>query len=299
MFSLAHLSDPHLPLLPGAAPLLGLTGKQVLSRLAWQRRRRRITDEAVLDALALDLGAAAPDHIVVTGDLVNLGTLREMSAASGWLARLGPVAKISVVPGNHDCLAGSEGLAKWAAWMGEDRTSEAVFPFLRRRGQMAMIGLCSGVPTPMFLASGFLGAAQLERAAHMLAEAGSAGLFRVVLIHHPPLMGDGGRRKALRDRAALCAVLQAHGAELVLHGHHHGARVASLAGPDGPIPVIGVPSASAGVARPELGGWHLHRIERAGDFWRVQSVARGYDPHAGRFEQVGAWATEIGISRSA
>jgi len=297
MFSLAHLSDPHLPLPPGGAPWAGLTGKQMLSRLAWHRKRRHITREPVLAALGADLAQHAPDHIAVTGDLVNLAAPVEIAAARRWLETLGSSRSVSVVPGNHDRLR-QTGLGAWAGWMGDGHPACA-FPFLRRRGEIAIIGLCSGLPTPMFMASGRLGSAQLDSFATLLADAGRENLFRVVLIHHPPVIGNGGRRKALRDRAALSATLRRLGAELVLHGHHHQARLTSLSGRFGPIPIIGVPSASAGVARPELGGWNLHRIARSEAGWTLTTILRRYDTMSQHFEQAGAWRMELGINRSA
>ena len=46
--------------------------------------------------------AAEPDHIAVTGDLVNLALDDEVEAARGWLETVGPPDLVSVVPGNHD-----------------------------------------------------------------------------------------------------------------------------------------------------------------------------------------------------
>ncbi len=300
MFSLAHLSDPHLPLPPGGVPWTALTGKQMLSRLAWLRKRRHITQAPVLATLAEDLARHAPDHIAVTGDLVNLGTPTEIDAARVWLQTLGSPENVSIVPGNHDCLrrTAGHGLGAWAAWRG-DEAPTCGSPFLRRRGEVAIIGLCSGLPTPMFLASGRLGAAQLDDAARLLDQAGQEKLFRIVLIHHPPVIGDGGGRKALRDRAEMGAVLRRRGAELVLHGHHHRARLTSLPGPCGRVPIIGVPSASAGVARPELGGWNLYRIARSDAGWTLTTILRRYDTISRHFKQAGEWCMEISINRSA
>jgi hypothetical protein len=65
------------------------------------------------------------------------------------------------------------------------------------------------------------------------------------------------------------------GCELVLHGHNHRSEVARIGGPAGPIPVIGVTSASAapdskyGRAR-----WHLIRIEREAAGWRFDVELR-------------------------
>src|SRR3546814_16123015 len=60
------------------------------------------------------------------------------------------------------------------------------FPFVRFRGPVAIVGLSSAQPTPLFCAHGTLGTAQLDRLAGMLRRLGAAGHFRVVLLHHPP-----------------------------------------------------------------------------------------------------------------
>ena len=70
-FTLAHLSDPHLPPLPEAR-LRDLAGKRALGYLNWTRNRHKYHRREVLDALVADMQAQRPDHIAVTGDLVNL-----------------------------------------------------------------------------------------------------------------------------------------------------------------------------------------------------------------------------------
>src|SRR5438445_268944 len=80
-FTLAHLSDPHLPPLP-AARLRDLASKRALGYLNWTRNRHKYHRREVLDALVADIRAQAPDHIAVTGDLVNLAL--EAEAADGF-----------------------------------------------------------------------------------------------------------------------------------------------------------------------------------------------------------------------
>src|ERR1700728_216375 len=83
-FTLAHLSDRHLPPLP-AARLGDLAGKRALGYLNWKRNRRKFHRRDVLDALVSDIRAQAPDHIAVTGDLVNLALEAEFAPARVWL----------------------------------------------------------------------------------------------------------------------------------------------------------------------------------------------------------------------
>lgn len=299
-FALAHLSDPHLPIPAGALrPLTQLAGKRSLAYLGWLRNRAGAVPQ---EALLADLAAHGADHVAVTGDLTNLALPGEFAAARDWLARLGPPARVTAIPGNHDAtvpVPAEQGVGLWRPWMADDAPAEGDpprFPFLRRRGPVALIGLSSAVSTPPGSAAGWLGADQLARLPALLEAAGREGLFRVVLVHHPPLPGRGGWRRALRDRDALRDVLARCGAELVLHGHHHAVLRGELAGPAGPIPVLGAPLALRTSHR-ELAGWHLHRIARDGGAaggWRLVTAIHAWNPDAGAFRNVRAWALRVG-----
>lgn len=89
MTVLAHVSDVHLGPLPPFRTA-DLIGKRALGYVNWKRNRERIYSDAVRDALMVDLAAKAPDHIVVTGDLVNLALDGEFDNALAWLRALGP-----------------------------------------------------------------------------------------------------------------------------------------------------------------------------------------------------------------
>ena len=169
------------------------------------------------------------DHIAVTGDLTHLGLPQEFREAATWLARLGKPEAITVVPGNHDAYVREswrETFAQWSAYMrgdgaGETNGPDDAFPSLRIRREVALIGLSTARPSAPFLATGRLGERQLQRLDRMLAQTAGSGLFRVVLLHHPPAAHTVRWRKSLLDGAALRDVLARHGAELVLHGHAH------------------------------------------------------------------------------
>src|SRR5271167_156697 len=100
-FTLAHLSDPHLPPLP-EPKLSELLGKRALGYLNWTRNRHLYHRRDVLDALVSDLQAQQPDHIAVTGDLVNLALEAEFAPARAWLEGVGAPDRVTVIPGNHD-----------------------------------------------------------------------------------------------------------------------------------------------------------------------------------------------------
>ena len=275
MFVLAHLSDLHLAAPPRPAQLLSKRG---LGFINWQRKRKKIHRPEVLDALTSDLKTQRFDHIAVTGDLVNLALPEEYRRSRAWLTALGAPRDVTVVPGNHDVYV--RGAEQWPAefWGDYIRGDDGVqrFPFLRRRGQVALIALSTGVPTAPLVATGRLGDRQLARLADALDQ--TRRLFRVVLIHHPPASPLRRFLRRLTDASALRQVLAAKGTELLLHGHDHRSSLVWLDGPDGKkIPALGVPSASAAARHggEDAAAYHLITIdETAAKTWRCTMVAR-------------------------
>lgn len=289
-FRIAHLSDPHLP--PPDLPLGRLSAKQWLSMAAWRRKRHRHRPE-ILSKIAEDVAAAAPDHVVLTGDLTNFATEAEYQAAARWLGQFGDAGAVTVSPGNHDALTGSFGagrFAPWAPWLGD--TNELRFPMVRKRGPVAIVNLCSALPTALHKAQGRVGEDQAGRLADELRRAGEDGMFRVVLLHHPLTRGVVARRAELVDHASVGAILREAGAELVLHGHAHAASLASIEGPGSSIPVLGVPSASAAPGHGEAARWHMIEIDGPGAH-AVQVVARGLQAD-GTVGELGRYALVTG-----
>jgi 3',5'-cyclic AMP phosphodiesterase CpdA len=275
MFVLAHLSDPHLAPLPRPR-LLELLSKRGLGYINWLRKRRSIHRAEVLAALVADLKERHPDHIAVTGDLINLSLTNEFAPARDWLGALGHPHDVTIVPGNHDSyVRQAVGSAErhWDGFMRGDLGES--FPFVRKRGPLALVGLSTSQPTLPLAATGGLHGDQLARLGEVLPKLKREQMFRVVLIHHPPTEGAHHFRR-LTNAGALRDVLRAHGAELVLHGHHHEASLHWLPGPQIRIPVVGVPSASGAPGRhDEPAGYNLYEIEGAWGAWRCTMVTRG------------------------
>jgi 3',5'-cyclic AMP phosphodiesterase CpdA len=278
-FSLAHLSDPHLPPLPRPRPF-ELAGKRMLGYLNWTRNRHRYHRRDVVDVLMSDLQAQVPDHIAVTGDLVNLALEAEFEPALAWLESVGQPERVTVVPGNHDAYvrATRDRFAEiFASYLAGDGApdNETLFPALRRRGPVALIGVSSAVPTPPLMATGWLGRSQMDALERVLAGLAAEQLFRILLIHHP--LRSSARAKRLTDSAELMTLLKQYGVELVLHGHDHVHSTIWVEGPNGAsIPAIGVPSASA-LAHGHYpdAAYNLFSIARDGDGWRCLQMVRG------------------------
>ena len=279
-FTLAHLSDPHLPPLP-AARLRDLMGKRALGYLNWTRNRHKYQRRDVLDAVVSDMHGQAPDHIAVTGDFVNLALDAEFAPARTWLDSVGGPDHVSIVPGNHDAYVGATRHRfeeTFGDYLGGDDAAGngSTFPFLRRRGPLALIGVSSAVPTPPLMATGWLGRDQLNALDRLLVRLSTEPLFRVLLIHHP--LRSHSRAKRLTDSPELCALLKRHGVELILHGHDHIHSTMWIDGPDKAIPAIGVPSASAlAHGRYPAAAYNLFSIARDGNAWRCRQTVRGID----------------------
>jgi 3',5'-cyclic AMP phosphodiesterase CpdA len=278
-FLLAHVSDPHLAPLPQPR-LVELIGKRATGFINWRRKRQAIHQAEVLARIVADLKAQRPDHIAVTGDLVNLALPAEYQPARAWLDALGSPADVTLVPGNHDAYVRSgvaASLTHWGEFMRGDEAVVAVrFPFLRRRGPLALIGVSTSIPSLPLLAIGRVGTDQLQRLETLLDESAREGLYRVVLIHHPPTSKRSHYLKRLTDGPKLREVLVRHGAELVIHGHNHRRQTVWLDGPQGRVPAIGVPSASeAPPGEHDPAGYNLYRIDGERGAWRCEVVTRG------------------------
>lgn len=278
-FTLAHLSDPHLPPLP-AARLRDLASKRALGYLNWTRNRHKYHRREVLDALVADIKAQQPDHIAVTGDLVNLALEAEFAPSRAWLESVGESRHVTVIPGNHDAYVRAtkhRAVEAWGDYLRDDAGGETgAFPFVRRRGPVALIGVSTAVPTLPLMATGKLGGRQLQALDATLAQLASEQAFRVLLVHHP--LHSRSRMKRLTDSRQLRALIRQHGVELVLHGHDHIHSTMWLEGPGGEIPAVGVPSASAiAHGRYPAAAFNLFSIERADGAWRIEQTVRGID----------------------
>jgi 3',5'-cyclic AMP phosphodiesterase CpdA len=304
--TLAHISDVHLGPIAGFHPRYWNL-KRGLGFLNWHRGRRFVHQLGVADAIAADALAQNPDHIAVTGDLANIGLPAEYEAALSWLGALGDPRQVSVVPGNHDIytarLHGASCIERWAPFMTSDawggammRGGDQGFPFVRRVGPVALVGLNSAVPTPPFVAAGRVGARQLAVLGATLERLREHGLIRVVLIHHPPLTGQAPPRRGLEDALEFERVLLRHGAELVLHGHNHRDMLAWRQWSSGHVPVIGVASGSAGRKHgtEPLARYNLLRLSREAGDVHIECRTRGLAEAGGRIVELSRRTLEPG-----
>lgn len=284
VFTLAHLSDAHIGPLPRARRR-DLIGKRITGYINWKRGRSTAHDMDVLAAVVTDMLDRAPSHVAMTGDIMNIGLPGEFPLAEAWLSTLGePGRDVSFVAGNHDAYTRGSlpTLARtFAPWTVSEDTGRPGYPFIKVRGGVALIGLCSGVPRAPFIASGRLGETQREALERLLREAGARNLTRVVMLHHPPRITDPGGHigRGLSDHQAFARIIGRVGAELIIHGHNHKLFVDHIRGPNGRVPIVGVPSASAVKGNPRnRAGYHLFSFEGAGAAAKITARARGLLP---------------------
>ena len=187
---------------------------------------RPMTDTSARLSMALEKVAAmevAPSFIVVTGDLSNHGELVSYQALKGLMA---PVTlPIVYTLGNHDDPAhAAEGLLGRAGDDGPWDSDQVI-------NGVHIIALDTSVP-------GRVGGALTEAQFEFLAEAlgRSPDLPKLLMIHHPPTMGDDTPEHDLgpEDSQKLGEMIRDSGVRAILCGHIHQSRVTVWHG----IPVV-------------------------------------------------------------
>ncbi len=226
----AHISDLHVPA-PDGVRITRLLGKRLTGWANLRLRRAALHRTDTLRAVIAEIARDPPDHVVVTGDLTNLSLESEFEAAKDVLSGLGlPADRVSIIPGNHDSYTGgSYRDRRFQRYFLDHTTSdlepgEGGFPFVRIRGELAIVGLTSAVPRAPFVASGSVGPAQLGALRRIVARPDVRERQVVVLVHHPPVAHRSRVRQALGGlEDADLLIDEIHGLPriMVLHGHLH------------------------------------------------------------------------------
>jgi 3',5'-cyclic AMP phosphodiesterase CpdA len=282
MFRLAHISDVHLGPLP-AVTYRDLASKRMVGYVNWQRNRRHLLHDGVLGSIVEDITATGVDHLAVTGDLVNLALDSEIELARMWLEALGLPHDVSVVPGNHDAYvpgAFDKACKSWGAWMSGDGcdapADRHAFPYMRVRGNVALIGVSTARATAPFMANGFFREPQARRLGVLLDEAKARGLFRLVMIHHPPVRNVVPQHKRLFGIATFHKAMAKHGVDLVLHGHSHDPSLHWIGDRRHRVPVVGVAAGGQGIGGAHAAAqWNLLEIDGEPEKWAVRLTRRG------------------------
>ena len=288
-FSLAHFSDIHLGPLPPGAAWGDFRTKRLLGAVSWHWNRRTIHDPNIANALRDDILASVPDHVAFTGDGVNIGSPREFPPLLDWMQQFGPPDFLSFVPGNHDAYVKTnltKTLDVLKPYMAGDMRADQMFPYVRLRRNVALIGLNSAIPRGFRSAEGLLGKAQLEALRVRLTELKAKGFYRLIMIHHPPRLGIASKRRGLIDAPQLSQLLGEAGAELIIHGHNHRSEMHWLDHGQARIPTIGVPSGTmSGTIYPAE--WNQYTVTRVAGRWHTEISVRRWNAAKQSFQPAG------------
>lgn len=292
MIRIAHVSDLHVLSRTSAQWRSIIFNKRLTGYANLVLRRGRVHRREYLVAV-LSAAAAQADHLVVTGDVTNLALEHEYEEARTLLDEAAERAEVTVVPGNHDIYLPSTHRRRrfphhFDRFLQSDLPQLARdlpagrFPCVKLRGRVAIIALSSGVPRPPFVASGYVGHAQLEAFETVLAHPEVQRRTSIVLIHHPPVDTRPGitqLRDGLVDAAAFRSSLARLSRGLVLFGHLHVRVRCGLPTPSGKLDVIG--ASGAALDHPDSSvraGFNLYEFDDGG----LASVeAHVIDPRTG------------------
>jgi 3',5'-cyclic AMP phosphodiesterase CpdA len=180
-------------------------------------------------------------HVVITGDITDTGSRRQLENAWRALSMLNNIKKLSVVPGNHDdsftrdLVIRSYQRRKKGGRTGFNTTFQSLFPgnklwypYVKNISEkVAIVGLdsteeCRDISN---LARGRIGWRQLFRLEVVLKKLEREKRLAVVLLHHHPFELDGRLDKSqlacLIDAKDFLKVVKRPCVVLVLFGHKH------------------------------------------------------------------------------
>ena len=176
------------------------------------------TRSELVEPLIAAIARAAPDLVVISGDLTQRARNRQFAAARRFLDRL--EAPWLALPGNHDIPLGNlasrlvDPFRRYRRWI--DRNLEPRFI----DAELAVIGI--NTVDPLAWQRGRIGNRATLRAAAALVAAGA--VTRIVVVHHPFEHLPGEPKALMKHAARGIDALTRAGADIVLSGHLHAWR---------------------------------------------------------------------------
>jgi 3',5'-cyclic AMP phosphodiesterase CpdA len=221
---IAHLSDVHmLETGPVASILEGLAIRFVSAGRAVDAKARARKLERGLAAAAL--GGA--DHLVISGDLTEVGTPLQFEAFAEVLQESKiPPENVTLVPGNHDAYSSGdawkralEGPLRAYRETSADRPGKVV-----ERGDIVLLPVDVSCPQPITRSAGELPPDAADALEARFSDPGLAKKALVMVQHHHPFAHTRSTWQwvnGLRGSARLMDALAARLHVQVLHGHLH------------------------------------------------------------------------------
>ncbi len=281
-FVLVHISDLHISTL--AFRPWTLISKRFLGVSNWVFRRRRNFPRQRAQALVAHLCNNPWDHLLITGDLTQLGLAEEFALAQKILQPLlnfGP-ERVSILPGNHDRYTPEEpNNGAFEHYFGAFRGGSSLQGGILTRQLTPtwwLLGWDSAIPAPWFSASGLLPKAAMQNTQHFLKTL-PTGAQVMAASHHPvvlpPQQVHQPKRDLLNFEQAQAWLLN-QPIQIHLHGHlhrnwqitlnHHAQRPKHL----GPLTLVNSASTTQTPHRDDPSAYH--RIDLQGKHARVQPM---------------------------
>ncbi len=163
----------------------------------------------LLERTLVEINDLAPDMVVITGDLTNMGYRQEFREAQEYLEKL-ECQEVLVVPGNHD--------SRNVGYMHFERLFAQKRDSLISKGGVTVLGIDSTEPD---LDYGRVGRHRYAWIEEQYAE--HPDDFKIFALHHHllPIPGTGRERNVVHDAGDVLEVLISQGVKLVLSGHKH------------------------------------------------------------------------------
>lgn len=229
---LGHISDLHVLEIDRVRPWQFLN-KRVIGGTNILLNRSKTHSVAVVEHALRRLDEIGVDHIAITGDLTNLALPSEFAAARRLIDDIpGAESRVSVIPGNHDYYtpgAVQDRLFEttFASYLKSDLPHyqrPSGYPFCHLRGDVAIVGMNSGIATAPMFATGRVALDELEATRALLGDPIVRSRFVVVMIHHHLLPFEHSRveylRRLINARDVLEMIRDAN-VDLAIHGHNH------------------------------------------------------------------------------
>ena len=271
-FILIHISDPHFHRLP-RAPAQWL-GKRGLGAANLLLRRRRMFPRKQARALMGQLQAMDWQHLLITGDLTQLGLEEEFEFARNMLQPLleRGAERVSILPGNHDryvpAKPGENGFnAVFGAFFGAGEIhTRALAPPWR------LCGWDSALPRPPLVASGLVQQTTFAATEAWLKQ--GAEQDRVLLANHYPVLfpehTPARSGHELENLAQTRDWILRHPVDLYLHGHIHQSWILEARGQHRTLRAV---NSAASTQAPRPGNTPgFHRLTFQGESCQIEFV---------------------------
>ena len=227
MRRIAHLSDVHT-----LDPAHGRSSARYRFATKFVSLGRPVDPRSRAKKLMRGLAAAkasGADHVVITGDLTEMGDAREFEHFANLLDDAGmPEGGVTLVPGNHDAYTTNgawrralEGpLRRYASASAEGEGGKVV-----DRGEVVFLPIDTSYFQSMARSAGTFTPAAARAVRARIDDPGLRDRAMVLVMHHPPFLRHSNALSewidGLRGCKHVLAMLAQHPRVQILHGHMH------------------------------------------------------------------------------